>query len=34
MPGEYVRSKIEYYKMRQEVYAKGGCGEIHLGVSV
>ena len=33
MPGEFVESKIKYYKMRREVYAKGGCGEIHLGVS-
>lgn len=33
MPGEFVESKIKYYKMRRDVYAKGGCGEIHLGVS-
>lgn len=32
MPGEFVESKIKYYKMRKDVYAKGGCGEIHLGV--
>ena len=32
MPGEFVESKIKYYKMRREIYAKGGCGEIHIGV--
>ena len=32
MPGEFVESKIKYYKMRKDVYAKGGCGEIHIGV--
>ena len=34
MPGEFVESKIKYYRMRREIYAKGGCGEIHIGVSV
>ena len=32
MPGEFVESKIKYYKMQRSVYAKGGCGEIHIGV--
>ena len=32
MPGEFVESKIKYYKMRREIYAKGGGGEVHLGV--
>ena len=32
MPGEFVESKIKYYKMRREIYTKGGGGEVHLGV--
>lgn len=32
MPGEFVESRIKYYKMRREIYAKGGSGEIHIGV--
>ena len=34
MPGEFVESRITHYKMRREVYAKGGGGEIHSGVSI
>ncbi|KAK8825221.1 hypothetical protein WA556_006509 [Blastocystis sp. ATCC 50177/Nand II] len=32
MPGEFVESRIKHYKMRREVYAKGGGGEIHIGI--